>query len=184
LKIELSWKGEVVLALVIAAVFGALSGGLIGYGYSYSPVLNVLRNDLAITAGSSVTAQSLQGEMGESFSFPPPLYVWEWLDFEVDVSSVSGGTLEVNFTRDDGVLRTELLHDSSKIVLSGFGKYRLGASRVDVTLRAVDQAVSIRSLFIDAHQSVTEYNPLLGAVGFTLVVGITILPFAWRRESQ
>ena len=53
-----------------------------------------------------------------------------------------------------------------------------------MTLRAVDQAVSIRSLFIDAHQSVTKYNPLLGAVGFTLVVGITILPFAWRRKSQ
>lgn len=173
-----------VLALVIAAVFGALSGGLIGYGYSYSPVLNVLRNDLVITPASFVSAQSLQGEMGESFGFPPPLYVWEWLDFEVDFSSVSGGTLEVNFTRDDRVIRSELVEDSSKIVLSGFGQYRLGASSVDVTLRAVDQAVSIRSLFIDAHQSVTEYNPLLGAVGFTLVVGITILPFAWRRKSQ
>jgi hypothetical protein len=182
-KIELSWRGEIILSLVISAVSGAVFAGLIGYGYSYGPVLNVLRHDLVIDRGSFVSAQSLQGEMGESFGFPPPLYVWEWLDFEVDVSGVSGGTLEVNFTRDDGVLRTEFVQVSGKVVLSGFGQYRLGRSRVDVTLRPMDQDVRAGSVYIDAHRSVNEYNPLVGAVGFTLFVGLTMLPFVWRRKT-
>jgi len=181
MKIELSRKEEIILSLVISAIFGALWSGLVSFSYSHGGELSVLRNDLTIEQGRSVSAQSLREGAPISYVFPPPLYVFEWIEFEVNVYNASGGTLEINFTRDDKVLRTELVHGSSKIVLNGYGEHRLRDSNIDVKLRAINEDVRIGSVYISISRGTRLYNPLVGAFSFTLFVGITIILFTRRK---
>jgi len=184
MKIELSRREEIILSLVISAIFGALWSGLVSYGSSYGGELSVVRNDLTVEKGQTVSAQSLRDGAPISYVFPPPLYVFEWIEFEVNVYNASG-MFEINFTRDDKVLRTELIYGSSEIVLNGYGEYRLRNSNIDVTLRALNEDVSISSLSVSISRGTREYNPLVGAFGFTLFVGLTLILFIrrWRTYA-
>lgn len=47
LKIELSWRVEIILGLVISAVSGAVFGRLVNFGYFYGTELNASRFVLA-----------------------------------------------------------------------------------------------------------------------------------------
>jgi len=183
-RIDLSRREEIILSLVFAAVFGALWGGLFAYGSGYGSELGVLRNNLIIEKGQSISAQSLKEGTSASYIFPPSLYVFEWVEFEVDAYNVSGGVLEINFTRDDEVLRTELVYGSEKILLSGFEQYRLQNSNIDVTLQARDDDVRIGSVYININRGTRQYNPLLGALSFTLFVAIIIIPLIYHKKAQ
>jgi len=183
MKIELNRKEEIILSLVISAIFGALWGGLVGYGSSYGGELSVVRIDLTVKKGQTVSAQSLREGTSTSYVFPPPLYVFEWIEFEVNVYDPSGGILEINFTRNDKILRTEPIHGSSKIMLSGYGEYRLQNSNIDVTLRAINEDVRIGLVSISISRGVKDYNPIVGAFSFTLFIGITVIVFTWRKRT-
>jgi hypothetical protein len=182
MKIELSRRDEIILSLVIAAIFGALWGVLFSFGSSYSSELSVLRHNLVIEKGQSVSAQSLREGTSVSHVFPPPTYVFEWIEFEVNVYNVTGGILQIDFTRDDNILRTELVHSSAKIVLSGYGEYRLRNSNIDVVLRATDEDLRAGSIYIGINRGTRQYNPLVSALSFTLFVGIIIISLTYHKR--
>lgn len=182
MKIELSTKGEFVLILVIAAIVGALWGGLFPSSQGYSTELSVSRENFMIAEGLSVSAQSLKEGTSTSYGFPPPEFVFERIEFEVSIINASGGMLEVNFTRDGQVLRTEYIHGSEKIILSSHGEYRLEHSTFDVTMRAINGEVNIRHLLINVSRGTKEYHPAFSAVSFSIFVGLSIvLPLYLKR---
>jgi len=175
MKIELSRRDGIILGVVIAAIGGVIWGSLLPFGSSYRPELSVSRDNLTIEKAQNVSAQSLGEGTSASYGFPPPLYVFEWTEFEVNVRNASGGILEISFTRNGWILRRELVYGPEKIVVSGYGEYRLRTSDLDVTLRAINDDVSIRSLHVSIRRGVREYNPLVSVASFTLSVGITII---------
>ena len=162
---------------VIAAIFFALFGCLFPIGSPYCTDDSILRT-LPIKKGQSVSAQSLrEGTVSSTeFGFPPPLYIFESIEFEVDVYvyNTIGSVLEINFTRDDTVLRRELLWGSAKIMLNGYGEYRFRHSNVDVTLRAIYEEVRVKVL-INIGRRTREYNLLVVTCVFTGFVGVLVL---------
>lgn len=185
MKIELSKKEEIVISLAIAAVLGGVWGSLISFGSSYRPELVVLRNDLTIEKGLVVSAQSLEEGTSASYVFPPPLYVFEWVEFKVDMYNASGGVIEINFTRDDEILRTDLVYGSPKIVLTGYGTYRLRESNLDVTLQALNEDVRLESIYITINRGTKQYNPLFSALNYLLLVVIVIIiPRIYRQRKN
>jgi len=183
MKVDLGTKREVALILLIAAISGAVFG-ILGGGYSYVG-RSAHRENFTIPAGSSVTAQSLwEGTRDTRYSFPPPEYIFEWVEFEVTISNASG-VLQVNFTRDSGVLRTEYVYGSEKIMLSGYGEYRLSPSNFDVVLKAHGDDVTIRYLVINISRGVRYQNPVLNAVALSASIGIFIvLPRYLKRRKH
>ena len=185
MKIELSRRDEIILIVVIAAIAGVIWGSLLPFGSSYHPEVSVSRDNLTIEKGKNVSAQSLGEGTSASHGFPPPLYVFEWTEFEVNVRNASGGILEISFTRNGWILRRELVYGPEKIVVSGYGEYRLRTSDLDVTLRAINDDVSIRSLYVNISRGVREYNPLVSAVSLTLSAGIIIiLLYKTKRQAS
>jgi hypothetical protein len=184
MKIKLSRKEETILSLVIAIVFGLVWGSVFPFGSSYGGELAVVRNDLTIERRQVVSAQSLKEGNATSYIFPPPLYVFEWIEFNVHVYNASGGALEINFTRDGKILRTDLVQGSEKIVLSGYGEYRLQQSSMDVTLQALDEDVRIRSIYIVTNHGSNQYNPLVSALSYVLLVAIIIVIPRIHRSLQ
>ncbi|MFX0197269.1 MAG: hypothetical protein ACFFCW_14180 [Candidatus Hodarchaeota archaeon] len=162
---------------VIAAIFFTLFGCLFPIGSSYRSEDSILR-ELTIKKGQSVSTQSLREGPSPStkFGFPPPLYIFESIEFEVDVFiyNDTGSTLELNFTRDDTILRTEMLWGSAKILLSGYGKYRFRRSNFDVTLRAIDKEIRVKVL-INIGRHTRLYNPLAVAFVLTAFWGVIVL---------
>ena len=94
----------------------------------------------------------------------------------MDVRNSSGGVLEINFTRDGNILRTELVEGSRSMVLSGYGEYKMRESNIDVTLRALNADVRIRWLYINADRGLKQFNPLASAIGYT---GAAVLIILW-----
>ena len=181
MKIELSRREEIILCLVSAALVGALFGSIFAGGSSHDGEVSAFREDLPIEEGQSVSAQSLQRGTSTHTSFPPPLYVFESIEAEVHVHNTSGGILEINFTRDDKVIRTELVQDAARIVLSGYGEYRFRPSNLDVTLRAIDKEVRV-TVLINISRRTREYNPLAVAIGYTIFVGGIILLTSYKKR--
>ena len=146
---------------------------LIPQGWSYVGELDVFET-LTIEKGQSVRAQSLGEGIGPAPWDPIHQFIYESIDFDVSVLNISGSMLEINFTRDDTVLRTELVQSSVRIVLSGYGEYRVRPSNVDVTLRAIDKEVRVKVL-IDIHRRTRIYNPILFMIIFMGFNGVIIL---------
>jgi hypothetical protein len=145
LRIELSKREKAIFILIIAFTFGALLGFLSSsHGYDASH-LSVYQEDFVIQKDVSVSAQSLEVGTGYRTSFSPPELVFERIEFTVDISNVSGGLLEVNFTKDGKSMRTEYVVGSEKIIL-GYDGYRLVYSKPDVILRAIGDDVKISHL--------------------------------------
>jgi hypothetical protein len=183
-RVELSRREEIIISLVIAAVAGALFSGLLFSAYSLGPALSVVRDDLVVENQQTLNGSSLGQRFNGSTVFPPPLYVFEWVKFEVDLSNISGGALEVNLTRDDQVLQTMLTRGFSAVVLQGFGEYRFGESFLDVTLRAVDGRVIIGTVYVSVSRGTNYYNPIVGAISVPFFVSLFVIPLSRRRKPQ
>jgi len=187
MKIKLSRKQEIIISLLIAATFGLVWGSIFHYGSSHKAELSIVEEDLFIRKGQVVNAQSLRNGTATYYVFPPPLYVFEWIEFNVDVRNSSGGVLEINFTRDGNILRTELVEGSRSMVLSGYGEYKMRESNIDVTFRALNADVRIRWLYIHADRGLKQFNPLASAIGY---IGAAALIILWiylprkMREKQ
>jgi len=175
MKIRLSKRQEILVSLLIAATFGVVWGGLFVYSSSQDTDLSIIKRDLFIEKGQAVNAQSLKNGTSTHYVFPPPLYVFEQIEFCVDVGNLSGGVLQINFTRDGNFIRTELVNGPRTILLSGYGEYRFKESNLDVTFQALNGDVKIEWLYISVERSLKLYNPLLSAIGYTVTVAIIIL---------
>jgi hypothetical protein len=185
MRIKLSRNEKIVICLFIAAAFGAIFGSVFHYGSSYGAELSIFRDNLTILKGEVIDVQSLKNETSASYEFPPPLYVFEWIEFRVDVHNVSEGILEINFTRDGKILRTFLIQDSAYIVVSDYGEYRLQKSNVDVTLHALDGDVVIGQIYILINRGTREYNPLVSALSYEILVAIvTVLWIRGQRKDK
>ncbi|MEM3627470.1 MAG: hypothetical protein QXZ25_05530 [Candidatus Bathyarchaeia archaeon] len=183
--IELSRNKKIIIYLVIAASFGAIFGIVFHYSSSYGAELSIVRDDLVILKGEVVNAQSLNDGTTASYEFPPPLYIFEWIEFRVDVHNISEGVLEINFTRDGRVLQTFFVYDSAYIVLGDYGEYRLQKSNVDVTLRALDGDIAIGTIYILVNRGTREYNPLISALSYEIFVAIAaVLWIRSRRKDE
>jgi len=183
MKIELRRKQKITISLIAAAVFGVVWGSLFAFSSFYGAGLAVGRNDLTVENGHVVSAQSLR-EGTESYVFPPPLYVFEWIEFNVNVHNASGGVLEINFTRDGNVLRRELVEGSANVALSGHGEYRLRESNVDVTFQALNGDVKVKSLYILVNRGVKLYNPLVSTMGYVGAVALIIFSWLYRPRKR
>jgi hypothetical protein len=175
MKIRLSKKQEILVSLLIAATFGLVLGSLFAFSSSQSPELSIVKMDLFIEEGQVVTAQSLENGSSADYVFPPPLYVFEQVEYSVDVSNSSGGVLQINFTRDSNVIQTELVQGSQTISSTGYGEYRLTESDLDVTFQALNADVRIGWLYISVSRSLKQYNPLFSAISYTVGVAIILL---------
>lgn len=171
---KLSRKQEILISLLIAAVFGVVWGSLFVFSTSRGGELSIVKRELFIEKGHVVSAQSLRNGAPTSYVFPPPLYVFEWAEFNVDVEN-SSGVLQINFTRDSDIIRSELVEGSRKIVLSGYGEYRIRPSNLDVTFQALNADVTIEWLYVGIDRGLNLYNPLTSAIGTTGAVAIIIL---------
>jgi hypothetical protein len=182
MKIELSRRQEIIISFVLAAVFGFIWGSMFPGGSSYGPELSLGRNDLNVEHGQVISAQSMKVEKPTSYVFPPPLFVFEWFEFEVNVHNASGGVLRINFTRNGNVLRTDLVVGSQRIVVEGYGGYRFHDSEVDVLLQALDENVQVEYIYIAVERGSKQYNPLVTATGYVILVAIVI--FVWTYHSK
>lgn len=183
--IELSRNKKIIIYLVIAASFGAIFGIVFHYSSSYGAELSIVRDDLVILKGEVVNAQSLNDGTTASYEFPPPLYIFEWIEFRVDVHNISEGVLEINFTRDGRVLQTFFVYDSAYIVLGDYEEYRLQKSNVDVTLRALDGDIAIGTIYILVNRGTREHNPLISALSYEIFVAIAaVLWIRSRRKDE
>jgi hypothetical protein len=183
-RVELSRREEIAISLVIAAVAGALFSGLFVSAYSLGPALSVVRRDLIVENQQTLNGLSLGQRFNGSTVFPPPLYVFEWIKFEVDLSDILGGVVEVNLTRDGQVLQTMLCSDTLRIVLQGFGEYRFGESFLDVTFRALDGRVTISTVYVSVSRGTNFYNPFIGAISVPFFVSLFVIPLSRRRKPQ
>lgn len=184
MKIKLSRKQEIIIILLIAATFGVVWGSIFPYGSYKGAELSIVEEGLFIRKGQVVNAQSLKNGTATYYVFPPPLYVFEWIEFNVDVRNSSGGVLEINFTRDGNILRTELVEGSRSMVLSGSGEYKMRESNIDVTLRALNADVRIRWLYINADRGLKQFNPLATAIGYTGAAALIILWIYLPRKMR
>jgi len=184
MKIKLSRKQEIIISLLIAATFGVVWGSIFHYGSYKGAELSIVEEGLFIRKGQVVNAQSLRNGTATYYVFPPPLYVFEWIEFNVDVRNSSGGVLEINFTRDGNILRTELVEGSRSMVLSGYGEYKMRESNIDVTFRALNADVRIRWLYIHADRGLKQFNPLASAIGYTGAAALIILWIYLPRKMR
>ena len=184
MKIRLSKRQEILVSLLIAATFGVVWGSLFVYSSSQDTDLSIIKRDLFIEKGQAVNAQSLKNGTSTHYVFPPPLYVFEQIEFCVDVGNLSGGVLQINFTRDGNFIRTELVNGPRTILLSGYGEYRFKESNLDVTFQALNGDVKIEWLYISVERSLKLYNPLLSAIGYTVTVAIIILWMYFPRRNN
>jgi hypothetical protein len=146
--------------------------------------LNVLQTNLAASKGQTISAQTLNQITGESWVFPSPLYVYEWVDFDLVIQNVSRGVLTINLTRDGKILQSYIVYGSSNIRLNGYGEYRFHESQLDVMLQTKGEQVIIGSIYIQVNRGTSFYNPLVGALGFTLSVGLLMILFIFRKKTQ
>ena len=183
-KIKLSRKQEIIVSLLIAATFGVVWGSIFPYGSYKGSELSIVEEGLFIRKGQVINAQSMRNGTTTYYVFPPPLYVFEWIEFNVDVRNSSGGVLEINFTRDGNILRTELVDGSRSMVLSGYGEYRIREPNIDVTFRALNADVRIRWLYIRAGRGLKQFNPLVSAIGYTGAAALIILWIYLPRKMR
>jgi hypothetical protein len=108
----------------------------------------------------------------------------------VDVSDVSGGVFQVNFTKDGKVIRTETVFPwvpekvtADKIILV-HDEYRLGYSETDVVLWATEYDVRISRLWIQIHRGDREYHPLLMALQFVAAAYFVIVPIVEKAKNR
>ena len=184
LKVEMSRKEEIIISLVIAAVFGALFSGVLPLSSGQGGELNVLRTNMVVGEGQTISAQTLNQITGESWGFPPPLYVYEWVDYDLVLQNVSGDLLTINLTRDGKILQSYMVYGSSNIRLNGYGEYRFHESQLDVMLQAKGEQVVIGTIYIQVDRGASRYDPLVGALGFTLSVGLFMIVFISRKKTQ
>ncbi|MCW4041600.1 MAG: hypothetical protein NWE83_12730, partial [Candidatus Bathyarchaeota archaeon] len=114
---------------------------------------------------------------------PPPIFVFEGIDFLVDVSNTSGGVLHLNFTRNDNVMRTETVFpgQATKISIT-HDEYRLGYSETDIIVWATDGDVRISRLWMEIDRRHRDYHPLLMGLQFVLFAFFVIIPVLnWYR---
>jgi hypothetical protein len=181
-RIEL-WKSrEAKYIILIAITLGVVVGFVHPNARGFRGLVSVYQNDFVLPKDVSVSAQSLKTSTGHSFSFPPPTFVFESIEFMVDAFEVSGGLLHVNFTKDGHVMRTETVFPwgleqktSEKIILV-HEEYRLGYSETDVVLWAGDAEVRISRLQVQIDRGDREYHPLLMALQFFGVAFFLIVP--------
>ena len=190
LKIEL-WKSrEAKFIIIISLIVGVLVGFFYPNARGFRGLLSIYQNDFILPKDVSVSAQSLKNTTGYSFSFPPPTLVFESIEFMVDVSDVSGGLLQVNFTKDGKVIRTETVRPwvpekiiSHKIMLV-HDEHRLGYSETDVVLWAADDDVRISRLWIQIDRGDREYHPLLMALQFFAAAYFIIVPIVEKAKNR
>jgi len=183
LKVEMSRKEEIIVSLVIAAISGALFSGIIPMSSGQGNEFSIFRTNIVVGKEQTISAQTLNQIATKSWSFPPPLYVYEWVDYDLVIQNASGGVLEVNFTRDGGILQSDLVYGSSSIRLNGYGEYRFHESQLDIVLQAKGEQVVIGSIYIQVNRGASRYNPLVGALGFTLFVGLFMIVFVSREKT-
>lgn len=179
LQIELTRRSYWVIIAIIGVLFSHLSP----HGGSYDSELDVFGN-LTIVKGQSVSAQSLGKGRDPPNWDPINQYIYESIDFEVDIFfyNTTSGTLEINFTRVDKVLRKEYVWGPVRILLSGYGEYRFRYSNFDVTLRALDEDVRVKFL-IDIIRRTQEYSPILSMFLFMGFFGVIILEIGGKVLS-
>lgn len=160
---------------LIIAIVGVLFSHLSLHGGSYVSELDVFGN-LTIVKEQSINAQSLGKGRDPPNWDPINQYIYESIDFEVNIFfyNTTSGTLEINFTRDNKVLRKEYVWGPTRILLSGYGEYRFRYSNFDVTLRALDEDVRVKFL-IDIIRRTREYSPILSMFFFMGLFGVIIL---------
>ncbi len=184
MRIDLNWKQELALVLIVAAVVGGLWGGLWAYSYEQSPLLNKSLQNLFVSKDQSISAKSFSEGSGGSYVFPPPLYVFESLEYQVEVGNVTGGWLEVNLTRDGKVLRTELIFVSTRIVVSGYEEFRSQVSNVDVVFTSKGYDTRVQWVYVQVTHWVRSYNPLFYSLGLMAAAALVAVPLMYRRKTR
>jgi len=190
LKIAL-WKSrEAKFVIIISLIVGVVVGFFLPPGRGFRGLVSVYQNDFVLPKDVSVSAQSLKNTTGYSFSFPPPVLVFESLEFMVDVLDVSGGLLHVNLTKDGHVVRTETVFPwgqekttSEKIILV-HDEHRLGYSEPDVVLWATDDEVRISRLWIQIDRGDREYHPFVMALQFVAAAYFVIVPLVEKAKNR
>lgn len=184
MRIDLNWKQELAIILIVAAVAGGLWGGLWAYSYEQGSLLNMSSQNLLVSKDQSISAESFSDGSGRSYVFPPPLYVFESLEYQVQVGNMSGGWLEVNLTRDATVLRTELILVSSRILVSGYEEFRSQVSNVDVVFTSKGYDTNVQWVYVQVTHRVRSYNPLISSLSLMAVVAIMAVPVMVRRRTR
>ena len=184
LKIEL-WKSREAKFIIIISLMVGVLVGFFNPSRGFRGLLGIHQDDFVLPKDVIVSAQSLKTNTGYSSSFPPPTFVFESLEFEIDVWDVSGGVLHVNFTKDGQVIHTETVFpwDPKKIVLVHDG-HRLGYSDSDVVLWAEDDDVEISHLMIQIGRRDRVYYPLWGALQFVAVAYFIVVPIVEKVKNR
>lgn len=184
MRIDLNWKQEFAIILIVAVVAGGLWGGLWAYSYEKSPLLNMLSQNLLVSKDQSISAESFSDLSGRSYVFPPPLYVLESLEYQIQVENVTGGWLEVNLTRDGTVLRTESILVSSRILISGYEEFRSQVSNVDVVFTSKGYDTNVQWVYVQVTHWVRSYNPLIYSLSLMAAVALMATPVMYRRRMR
>ena len=184
-KSKSSWKRELGLTLVIAAL-------LCGFAFSLQPLCSQShpvhvggKSNLILSVGQYVSAQSLDPyPFNSSLTFPSTLYVFEKIEYEVQVRNMSGGHLEADLIRNGNVIRTEPIFSSQKLVVSGDWEYRFQVSNANLVLRAIDDDVHVDHVQLAVLREVKGYNPLLASLVFTSVIALVLFPLKYLQRNQ
>lgn len=184
MKIELGRREEIIVCLIIAVSAGLVVGSFFPYSSSYGGELSVYRSNLTVLDGKVLSVQSLREGTSETREYPSPLYVFEWIEFNIYLNGISDGVLEVNFTRDGKTLRTFLISNSASIVVSDFGEYRFQRSNIDISLRSLEGNATIQHAYIVINRGIKGYNPLIFALSYAILATIIAFGIRARRRSR